>query len=335
MSGETAPPPAQRSPVQRQRFRLGAVLALALAVGLVVWLALRDTGSPTSKAQTTSATAASAAQLASLATSVGHPVFWIGSKKGYSYQLSRLSNGTVQIVYLPPGAKASSGKPYLTVATYPFPGAFAALQAVAKQTGSTPVKVPHGGVGEFSSKYPESVHVAYPGVDYQVEVFDPSRGAARAMVASGRVTALGPAGASGTPAAISLAGLRSLAHSLGHPIYWVGPKKGYTYELTRAPSGQIYLRYLPRGVKVGARGSYLIVATYPFPGAFGALQGLANQKDEVALTLPGGGLALINKGNPNSIHLAYPGSDYQVEVFDPSSRTVRQLVASGRVSAVG
>jgi hypothetical protein len=45
------------------------------------------------------------------------------------------------------------------------------------------------------------------------------------------------------------------------------------YELTRNSTAKVYVRYLPFGVKAGApKGDYLIVATYPFPGAYEALQ---------------------------------------------------------------
>ncbi len=53
------------------------------------------------------------------------------------------------------------------------------------------------------------------------------------------------------------------------------------------------------------------------------------------IKLEDGGLAVIDKSYPKSIHLAYPGSDFQVEVFHPSADQVRRLVSSGRVSTIG
>ena len=315
------------------------MIAIALVGGVVLWLALVDrggSGSPTSQARQINATAVSAGQLENLASPLGHLVFWVGPKDGYTYQLESTANGNVDISYLPPGEKAGSGNPHLTVATYPFPGAYAAIQALVKKTGVTAINVGEGGLGEVSKDAPGSVHVAFPGVDYQVEVFDPTPGAATAIVTSGSLVALGTRkGASGAPAAVSLADLRSLPGSLGQPIYWVGPRQGYTYELTRSVSGQIYLRYLPPGVKVGAATPSLTVAAYPIPGAFAAIQGLAKQKNVVAIKLAGGGLALIDKDHPTSIHLAYPGSDYQVEVYDPSPTVVQRLVESGQVRTIG
>jgi hypothetical protein len=137
------------------------------------------------------------------------------------------------------------------------------------------------------------------------------------------------------PTAATVAELKSTAKSLNHPLYWVGPIKGDTYELTQTDSGKVYIRYLPPGVKIGAPKVYLSVATYPFPGAFGATQALSKQKGVETIQLSGGGIAVIGKTYRKSIHIAYPGSDYQVELFDPSAAKVRQIVSSGRVSSIG
>ena len=52
----------------------------------------------------------------------------------------------------------------------------------------------------------------------------------------------------------AVAELEAVAKSLGHPVYWAGPRKGVTYELTRTTDGKVYIRYLPRGTHVGDDG---------------------------------------------------------------------------------
>jgi hypothetical protein len=319
------------------RFRFAALAVLALAGGIVAWLVLRDTGSK-SETSSSNARAVSEQEISNLAAQVGHPVFWLGPKTGTTYELSSNSTGSVFIRYLPPGVEIGAKGGYLTVATYPFPGAYSALEDVATKAGSTPIKIAGGGIAVPAAGYP-SVHVAYPGVDYQVEVFDPTAGAATSAVTSGQLVAIGGLKATTTtPAtpqatATSLADLKSLAKSLGHSIYWVGPRKGYTYELTQS-SGKVFIRYLPPKVALGASGSYLTVATYPFPGAFGAIKAIKGKSIE-KVNVPGKGLATIDAAHPSNIHLAYPGSPVQVEVFDPSPALVRQIVRSGQVSAIG
>jgi hypothetical protein len=282
-------------------------------------------------------------QLRTLAASVGHPVFWLGPRDGYTYELTRTSNGSIYVRYLPSGEDVGTKKTYLTVATYPFSGAFPAIQKVAKQKGITSLKLAHGGIAETSKADPSSVHAAYPGVDYQVEVYDPTPGTATGLVTTGQLAALGGLKGTGTtpttqstePTAASPAELRSLASSLDHPIYWIGKKKGYTYELTRTTDDQVYLRYLPPGVPVGTKGQYFTVATYPFAGAFAAILKVAKDQNTPGIALDNGGRAIVDAGNPKSVHLAFPGSDYQIEVFDPSPARARRIVAAGRLKNVG
>ncbi len=132
-----------------------------------------------------------------------------------------------------------------------------------------------------------------------------------------------------------LGNLKALAKSLKHPVYWAGAKKGETYELTQNSTGQVFVRYLPKGVAVGSSSPYLTVATYPFQGAYAALRALTKQKGAHVLTLKGGGIALTDSKDPKSIHLAFPGVNFQIEVFDPSPSVARSLVTSGHIVSVG
>lgn len=328
------PKPDSRAQLRNPRFRAGAVIALAVVVGLIVWLALRSSGTSSTS---TNAKAVSADDIRTLAASVNHPIFWVGPRPGYTYELTQTSNGSIYVRYLPPGEKVGAKKTYLTVGTYPFAGAYAAIQKITNRKGITPIKLAHGGLGEVAAKSPTSVHAAYPGVDYQVEVYDPTPGTATGLVATGKLAAFGslkPATPS-KPSAASPAQLKSLAASLGHPIYWIGRKRGYTYELVRTSKGQVYIRYLPRGVGVGANGQYPTVATYPFRGAFDAILKLARQQKATTLKLSNGGRAVIDPRNPKSIHLAYPGADVEIEVFNPSPARARQIVSSGQITTVG
>jgi hypothetical protein len=334
------------SAFRQPRFRLGAVIAIAVAAGLVAWLLLRDNGGSSNSKQTSAtgstvpgATAFTAARLARLARTVQHPIFWLGPKRGFTYEVTQTTNGKIYVRYLPAGVDVGSNKPYLTVATYPFPGAYAAISKQANARGAVTAKLANSGLAVLDDGYPESVHLAYPGVDYQVEVYDPTPAKAMQLVSAEQVKSLasGTTAASlpaaGVPTAASLQLLKALPGRLGHPVYWAGPRRGFTYELTTTPSGSVFIRYLPSGVKVGSpKAAYLTVATYPFPGAYAAVAKTAKGAD--TLKLARGGIAVVDRGYPKSIHLAYPGSAYQVEVFDPSPRAARGVVASGAIAPV-
>jgi hypothetical protein len=319
--------------LQKPHIRVGALIALAFVAGLIVWLVVRGGDSSTVPAQTGAAEGASAARLKSVADALGHPIFWLGPKSGYTYELTQTRSGKVYVRYLPPGVNVGVDKPYLTVATYPFPDAFATIRKQARARGAVSAKLAQGGVAVLDAAYPKSVHAAYPGLDYQVEVFDPTPAAAIQTVAAGHLAALGPgARASATSAsAASLADLRSLARKLGHPIYWAGERPGYTYELSQNSAGAVFIRYLPPGVPLGTKAEYTTVATYPFPQALAAIRRVARGNKAHQIKLGQGGLAVIDRQYPRSIHLAYPRSDLQIEVFSSSPAQVRRLVASQKI----
>jgi hypothetical protein len=137
------------------------------------------------------------------------------------------------------------------------------------------------------------------------------------------------------PVAASPDRLRSLSVDIGRPIYWAGPVSNTTYELTRTSQDRIYVRYLPHGVSVGTnQASYTIVGTYPVTNAYGVLQALAKKQGEKSFTVPNGGIAVYDASRSSNVYLAYPGSNVQIEVFDPSASRARGLITSGQVGPV-
>jgi hypothetical protein len=138
------------------------------------------------------------------------------------------------------------------------------------------------------------------------------------------------------PVAATQDRLRKLANEEGHDIYWIGPESNTTYELTRTSTGRIFVRYLPKGVPIGVnRADYTIVGTYPVPNATSVLQGLAEKSGENKLSVPNGGIAVFSNSQPTNVYVAYPGSNLQIEVFDPSAERAQRLVTSGQVEPVG
>ena len=133
----------------------------------------------------------------------------------------------------------------------------------------------------------------------------------------------------------SAAQLRTLPEETGHPVYWAGTRAGHTYELTRPTDGNVYVRYLPPGVRVGAaQPDYLTIGTYPRPRALGGLRRVASRPDAVSFRVAGGGIAVYGRGRPRSVYLAFPGKNVQVEIYDPSPQRARRLARSGQVQPI-
>jgi hypothetical protein len=135
----------------------------------------------------------------------------------------------------------------------------------------------------------------------------------------------------GGPTLVSREQLAQLSKSVDHPVYWAGPRPGFSYELTATRDGRIFVRYLPKGVAAGdPRPNFLVVGTYSRTGSFAALKRAANRNGSVWVDLPNSGL-MVESGKPQSVYIGYPGAKYQIEVFSPASYTARRLVLEGTI----
>jgi hypothetical protein len=170
------------------RVRIGAVVAVVVVVAFVAWLIFRDGGDDNNTPQGPSSSAASVAQLRSISDETGQPVYWAGPRLDYTYELTRTTDGNVYIRYLPPGTAVGAQEPnYLTVGTYPRRRAERGLKRIARRQGSVSFTIPDSGFAVYSRARPNSVYIAYPGEDVQVEIYDPNATRARRLARSGRV----------------------------------------------------------------------------------------------------------------------------------------------------
>ena len=166
--------------------RLGALLAVGLAVFLTGWLILG--GSDDGSATANGASAASEAELRSYAASASTPVYWAGPRTGQTYELTRTADGRVYVRYLPEDVKVGDPRPqFLTVGTYPRPNAWAELRRASREPGAVSRQLPNDGMMVFSRSKPTSVYVGFAGGRYQIEVYAPSPGSARKLVESGQI----------------------------------------------------------------------------------------------------------------------------------------------------
>jgi hypothetical protein len=134
--------------------------------------------------------------------------------------------------------------------------------------------------------------------------------------------------------AASVSTLRGLSGQLGHDVYWAGNRGRFTYELTEV-NGNTFIRYLRSGIPVGdPRPNYLTIGTYPKRNSYTLLRRQARQRGSRSLAVARGGLVVWSDSRPQSVYLAYPGSNVQVEVYDPSASRARRLATSGVVRPI-
>ena len=142
--------------------------------------------------------------------------------------------------------------------------------------------------------------------------------------------ALPPAG---KPALLTGEALAAVRAATGHDVYGIVTPSGATPEITRAASGEVWVRYLIGGAKLGdPRADYLTIGTYPRTDALAAAKAAAEGDQQRSTTLPDGGVMLWSVERPESVYAASPGSDLLVEVYSPSPERARALVTGGEIA---
>jgi hypothetical protein len=143
------------------------------------------TTSTTTKSPTTVTLTADG--LGAFAKTRGRPVYWLGPKLGADYQVTTTSDGRVYVLYLPASSQPSKKTQYLSVGTYPLKNAYAATVKAASTKGLVALKAGAGVAAVYATRRPTNVFVAFPGIAYQIEVFDPNAAQAHKFVVAHNV----------------------------------------------------------------------------------------------------------------------------------------------------
>lgn len=180
------------------RIRPTAAIAVAIAVGLLVWLLLIKGGGNDSNSEADQSSSQSKAVsvvpesgLLGALKGVGYPVYWAGPRVEVEYEVSRPSPERTFIRYLPKGEEAESKRPFLTVGSYRQSGALARIREAGQKPGAVLVKVAGGGAAYAEGPNATSAYLAFPGVDTQIEVFDPKGGESLDLIRSGAIVPVG------------------------------------------------------------------------------------------------------------------------------------------------
>lgn len=166
----------------------GAGLAMLVALGLVVWVFLDDDGSDEDPPTPASAGAiVDVDGLRDAASGGPTPIYWAGPPAGAELELSQPAPDRTYVRYLTGDAEVDDPRPFLTVGSYRLPDPVAALRKQGSQPGGVLAKAPGEGVVYFSRERPESVYLAYPDEDVEIEVFAPSFEQALQLVTAGKI----------------------------------------------------------------------------------------------------------------------------------------------------
>jgi len=115
------------------------------------------------------------------------------------------------------------------------------------------------------------------------------------------------------------------------PIYWAGERQGAELELSRPDPQRTYVRYLTGGAQAGnTQPDFLTIGTYESDDPVAALR-RQGREGGVLARAPGGATVYFADGQPQSVYLAFPDVDAQIEVYAPSFKEALLLVNSGQI----
>ncbi len=127
-----------------------------------------------------------AGELAAVAAEREAPIYWAGPPESGSLELSTTSEGTY-VRYLAPEADAGADRLALTVATYPLDDAYATAVERGRSPRMSTRRLGADGIAVSQESGATSVYLAFRGVPYLVEVYDPDGAAARRLAFSGEI----------------------------------------------------------------------------------------------------------------------------------------------------
>lgn len=130
--------------------------------------------------------------------------------------------------------------------------------------------------------------------------------------------------------------LKSIVKENEIRAYWTGPLKNATYSLNSSTAGQVFIRYVPEGEKCDdVRPNFRVIATYQETDAFSITESAGTTADGVSLLNADGSIVYFNKNVPTNIYLAYPGIDYQIEIYDPDPKEAVSIATTqGRIQLI-
>jgi hypothetical protein len=170
--------------------RIGAAAGVVIVIVLILILALGGGGDSSNSGTEPQIVGVDA--LREDVSGENPPVYWAGEQSGAELELSRPGEGRTYVRYLTGGAKAGDERPdFLTIGTYVHADPVKALKRQAQEAEGVLGTAPGNATVYFDRKEPHSVYLAYPGVDVEIEVYDPNFTRALQLVNSGQIIPVG------------------------------------------------------------------------------------------------------------------------------------------------
>jgi hypothetical protein len=185
-------PLLELAPVKKRPKRIYQAAVLAAAAVVLLASCGGDSSTTPTEATTSSnaVTVVPESGLLKAMKGVGFPVYWAGPRLGVEYEVSRQEDRAF-VRYLPNGEEPESERKLLTVGSYKDSKALAGIRESGQKPGVILVQIDGGGTAYAEGVDATSAYMAFPGVNTQVEVFDPKPGEALRLIRSGAIVPVG------------------------------------------------------------------------------------------------------------------------------------------------
>ena len=101
--------------------------------------------------------------------------YWAGPVSDATYSINTSTAGQVFVRYVLKGQNCDSeNKDFRVIATYQVSGAYDSTKAAGSQSNGVSLANPDGSIVYFNKNVPTNVYLAYQGLDYQIEIYDPN-----------------------------------------------------------------------------------------------------------------------------------------------------------------
>jgi len=133
--------------------------------------------------------------------------------------------------------------------------------------------------------------------------------------------------------ALTEAQLREVIAKNKLTAYWSGPETNALYSLIANANGQVFVRYLTNGQGLSdTSAKYRVIASYPQANAYSVTQAAGNQANAISFINADGAQVFYSKSYSTNVYLAFPESQYEIEIFDPGSGVALGLATnSGKI----
>lgn len=152
-----------------------ALVSVILTLGLSSLFAPNNMDTTTLAAKISGGVSLSEKELKAVVKQIGQKVYWVGPMSGAKYTINAQNFNSIYVRYLADGKGISDQTPkYRVIATYKEANGYNSTLSAGNQADGLSFTNPNGSAVYYNKQVPTNVYVAFKGLPFQIEIFDPN-----------------------------------------------------------------------------------------------------------------------------------------------------------------